>query len=71
MTTPPTWRALVARARKHGMFLDRGARIVSLDRHMANGGTEEMFRVSSFHERHDLILRSSIAAALEQLEARR
>lgn len=68
---PPTWRALAARARRLGLKVEHGRSQAVIDRPMSNGGIEEMLRLESFTEGSNLILRTAVAAALEQLEARR
>lgn len=57
MTTPPTWRDLGRRARRIGATLQQG-------RH-------EAVLVGIDRDRHAIILRTAVAAALEQLEAGR
>lgn len=70
MTTPPTWRALAARARRLGIKVDHG-------RHEAAIFDPDQSKECRFvswtgsNATDAIILRSAIAAALEQLEARR
>ena len=68
MKPPPTWRALAARARRKGAAVSHGRHEAVLLRPRG-----EVARFASWISRKadSIILRTSIAAALEQLEARR
>lgn len=69
MNLPPTWRDLGRRARRLGMTLSHGPHDAML---FANGRME-MARVASWLCRRAdaIILRTAVAAALEQLYRRR
>lgn len=62
--TPPTWRALAARARRLGWTMQAGEHTARIVGHLY---------VESWLSRRksSIILRTAVAAALEQLEARR
>lgn len=75
--TPPTWRALAARARRLGSTLQHGRHEASLigpssDAPAIAGLVDCRFVSWTISIGADsIILRTAVAAALEQLEARR
>lgn len=72
MTTPPTWRDLGRRAKQLGLLLDHGdheAQILSRFEPGKSFAVQEAdFRSFIGRRRDALILRTAVAAALEQLE---
>lgn len=68
--TPPTWRALAARARRLGVNVDHGRHEASLFRE-ADAIDCRFTSWTGSNAADSIILRTAVAAALEQLEARR
>lgn len=66
--TPPTWRSLAARARKLGLRLQHGRHEASL---LRSGVMLHHLSTWVGNGADNFILRLSVAAALEQLEAGR
>lgn len=67
MKPPPTRRALSARARRLGVLVDYGPHEAGITAH----ASVAHFTSWLGRRRDSIVLRSAVAAALEQLEARR
>ena len=70
MKPPPTWRAIAVRARRLGLQIQHGRHEASL---LGPAGSIDCRFVSwTYRDAVDaIILRTAVAAVLEQLEARR
>jgi hypothetical protein len=71
-TTPPTWRDLGRRARRLGLVMNHGRHEATLLGPASTGSIDCRFISWTRTDGADaIILRTAVAAALEQLETRR